>query len=52
MHTASTNPVVGEMLVDNLAHLRVLLVKDVGSEVEDDVEHARLRREGRTPVLR
>jgi len=46
------HPVVGEMFVDDFAHDRLLRVKDVGSEVEDDVEHARLRCECCAAMLR
>ena len=45
-------PVVREMFVDDLAHDRLLRVKDVRREVQDDVEHARLRGEGSASLLR
>ena len=41
-----------EVAVDDLAHRVRLLVEHIGREVEDDVEHARLRRERRRAVLR
>ena len=40
------------MLVHDLSHLGLLVVEDVGGEVEDDVQHAGLRGEGSTAVLR
>jgi len=45
------HPVVREMFVDDLAHDRLLRVKHVGREVQDDVQHARLRGEGSASLL-
>ena len=36
------HPVVREVLIDYLPHLCLLIVEDVRSEEEDDVQHGRL----------
>ena len=46
------HPVVWEVLVDNLPHLGLLGVQDVRREVENDVEHGRLRRQCSAAMLR
>ena len=47
----AAHPVVREVLVYDLPHLGLLVVEDVGSKVEDDVEHAGLGCQGGTAVL-
>jgi len=48
----NAHPVVREMFVDDFAHHCLLSVKHVGSEVQNDVEHARLRGECGASLLR
>ena len=47
-----THPVVREVSVNDLPHLSLLGVEGAGREVENHVQHARLRRQRCAPVLR
>eukprot|EP00321_Phaeocystis_globosa_P002673 CAMPEP_0118845256 /NCGR_PEP_ID=MMETSP1162-20130426/88634_1 /TAXON_ID=33656 /ORGANISM="Phaeocystis Sp, Strain CCMP2710" /LENGTH=96 /DNA_ID=CAMNT_0006777403 /DNA_START=48 /DNA_END=335 /DNA_ORIENTATION=+ len=51
-HVLHDDPVVREVTVDNLAHRVRLLLEHLRHEVEQHVEHARLRRQRDRAVLR
>ena len=46
-----SHPVVREVFIDNLPHLCLLVVEDVRSKEEDDVEHGCLGGQGCAAVL-
>ena len=46
-----SHPVIRKVFVHNLPHLRLLSVQNVGGEVENDVQHGRLRCQRCTAVL-
>jgi len=50
-HVVADDPVVGEVLVDNLAHLCLVVLEHVGGKVEHDVEHRGLVGEGSRAVV-
>ena len=49
--TIRTDPVIGEVLINDLPHLSLLVVKDVWGEEENHIQHAGLGGQSCTAML-